>query len=187
MVTKNKFAVLAEISHRMGMDIILVGGGAVEFYTNGWYVTGDLDVIASDRKKLTTVLSKMGFERLSERHYLKDEIFIDIVGSYFDRRSDEVNIKGTDLKIKVICVEDIIIDRLCACVHWTSDDDCEQAGYLLAVSIKFLDMKYLMQRAAAEQVLDKLEEILKEISQIKAKPKKRRSVKQTKRSSRRGV
>ncbi len=170
---RNKFTVLGEISKSMRMDVILVGGGAVELYTNGWYTTGDLDVITTNRKKLITLLLKMGYERVSERHYLKDEIFIDIVGSYFDRHSDEVAIKGTDLKVRVISIEDIIIDRLCACVHWASPTDCEQASYLLSSYFKQLDMDYLMKRADAEQVLDRLEAFVQEISQNKAKPTRR--------------
>lgn len=179
-MTKNKFKVLGEISKRMGNDIILVGGGAVEFYTNGWYVTGDLDVITTNRKMLIALLLEMGYERVSERGYIKDEIFIDIVGSYFDRHSDEIGIKGTDLTVRVISIEDIIIDRLCACVHWVSQKDCEQAGYLLAGYANKLDMEYLMQRANGEQVLDKLEELLKEISEDRPPPKKRRPVKRSK-------
>lgn len=175
-MTKKKFLALAEISKRLENDIILVGGGAVEFYTEGWYVTGDLDVITTNRKKLASVLLDLGYERISERHYLKGGIFIDIVGSYFDRRSDEIAIKGTDLTVTVISLEDIIIDRLCACVHWVSQKDCEQAGYLLSVFYKRLDMDYLIQRATRDDVLDKLEELLSEISAVKARPKKRSSI-----------
>jgi len=184
-VTKNKFKALGEISKRMENDIILVGGGAVEFYTNGWYVTGDLDVITTDRKKLVSLLLEMGYERVSERGFIKDEIFIDVVGSYFDRHSDEIGIKGTDLTVRVISIEDIIIDRLCACVHWVSQKDCEQAGYLLAGYQAKLDMEFLMKRAVEEQVLDKLEELLKEISEDRSRPKRRRAVKHTKRPKKR--
>jgi hypothetical protein len=176
-VIKNKFTVLGEISQRMGNDVILVGGGAVELYTKGWYTTGDLDVITTNRKRLITLLMEMGYERVSERHFLKDEIFIDIVGSYFDRHSDEVAIKGTDLKVRVISIEDIIIDRLCACIHWASAKDCEQADYLLSSYFKQIDMDYLMKRADAEQVLEKLEEIVQEVSQDGPKPARGRRTK----------
>ena len=184
-MTKGKFIVLGEISKRMKSDLILVGGGAVEFYTNGWYVTGDLDIITANRKKLISTLLEMGYERVSERGYVKGEVFIDIVGSYFDRRSDDITIKGTDLKVRVISIEDIIIDRLCACIHWASQKDCEQAGYLLAGYVKRLDMEYLMQRATEEQVLDKLEEILKELPEGKVRPRKRRLTGRSSRSRKR--
>jgi hypothetical protein len=159
----NKFTVLGEISKSMGQDLVLVGGGAVEFYTNGWYVTGDLDVITLNRKKLDSVLLEMGFEKFSVRGYLRDEIFIDVVGFEFDRRADDIGIKGTDLVIRMISIEDIIVDRLCACVHWDSPGDCEQAEYLLAGYLDKLDRGYLFQRAADEEVIERLERMLETI------------------------
>ena len=162
-MSKNKFLVLGEITKRMGNDVILVGGGAVEFYTNGWYVTGDLDIITTNRKALDSVLQEMGFEKVSLRHYTKDDILIDVVGLTFDRRSDEIRIKDTDLIIKVISIEDIIIDRLCACVHWDSLKDCEQADYLLAGLLDKVDKGYLMRRALEEDVVDRLEDMIDDI------------------------
>ena len=106
----------------------------------------------------------MGFEELSLRHYQKEDVFIDIVGKEFDRRYDEIKIKDTDLTLKVISIEDIIIDRLCACLHWDSHDDCEQAKYLIAGYRDTLDRKYLFQRATDEEVIDRLEQMMEEKS-----------------------
>lgn len=184
-MTKQKYLALAEISERMDEDLILVGGGAVEFYSDGWYVSGDLDIITTNRRKLASVLLELGYERLSERHYLNGGIFIDIVGSYFDRRSDEIAIKGTGLSLRVISLEDIILDRLCACVHWVSNTDCEQAGYLLSAFQNKLDMNYLMKRATEDEVLDKLEELLNEINAIKARTKKKPLIKPSKKTKNR--
>jgi len=57
----------------------------------------------------------------------------------------------------VICVEDLIIDRLCACKFWDSVYDCGQAKMLARAYKKKLDKNYLQDRAKEEEVTDLLE------------------------------
>lgn len=156
-MAKNKFKVLAEITSRMNKDLILVGGGAVEFYTGGWYTTGDLDLITTNSRRLKIVLKEMGFARSSDRGFIKEDIYIDLVGSSLSgRRHVDLDLGDPSEVIRVIAIEDIIIDRLCACKHWDSPKDCEQALYMISAFREDLDMKYLEKRADKEEVVDRL-------------------------------
>ena len=63
-------------------------------------------------------------------------------------------------KIRIISVEDLIVDRLCACIFWNSPADCEQAKMLVKAYRDKLDINYLKNRAEKEDVLLQLTVLL---------------------------
>jgi excisionase family DNA binding protein len=141
---------------------IIVGGNAVEFYTLGGYATADIDVVIEDYKILGEVLEKWGF-RKQGRHWTSEEFNI-LIESPADKLSgsvdkiSEVEIKG--LKVYLEGIEDIVIDRLNALVHWKSKDDGEWARRMIELNNNKIDWKYLEKRAKEEKV-EKALEILK--------------------------
>ncbi|MFQ5975945.1 MAG: hypothetical protein ACE5J5_06505 [Candidatus Hydrothermarchaeales archaeon] len=158
-----KYEVFGEISSKVkGEKPILVGGSAVEFYTQGAYKSLDLDVIAK-QGALEPVLKSMGFKK-SGRHWYTEDVSLEIVSSYTKLRTK--NMKIGESEMRIISVEDIIVDRLNACKHWDSSLDCEQATYLLAGYWDVSDRDYLRKRAGEEKVLDTLEDFLEEVEGI---------------------
>jgi hypothetical protein len=156
-----KYLTLAEITSRMRKKPVLVGGSAVDLYTLGGYSSIDLDLIA-DWKEIGRVLSDMGF-RKDGRYYVRRDEFIEVVASDIGgRRVKKIMLDGAESEILAISVEDLIIDRLCACKYWKSGRDCEQARMLYAGYKQKLDKKYLKKMAEKEQVEDKLTEIKKQ-------------------------
>jgi hypothetical protein len=154
MATPSKFKTLSEISRRMKDKPILVGGSAVDLYSLGGFSSIDLDLVVK-RKEIEPVLSEMGFKQKGKYYQRKDD-FIDVVGSDIrDKRVQTVTVKGSG-KIKVIGVEDLIVDRLCACKFWKSKTDCEQAEFLLKGYGKKLDRGYLEEKAEKADVIDKV-------------------------------
>lgn len=150
-----KFDLLAEISSKFTDETkpILVGGSAVELYTRGQARSQDLDLIAN-RAKLIPILKRMGF-KIVGRHFYKYPHYIEIPkDALHGERSKIVMYKGK--KIKVISIEDLIIDRLCACKFWKSMYDCEQAKMLQRAYAKVIDEKYLESRAYQEDVISHL-------------------------------
>lgn len=151
---RKKFDFLAEISSRFPDDKkpILVGGSAVELYTRGQSRSQDVDLVA-DRNVLVPMLREMGFKE-SGRHFYKYPNYIEIPSNTLHGKS--IFLRYKKWKIKVICVEDLIIDRLCACKFWKSTYDCEQAKMLLRAYTKKIDWSYLRVRADQEDVLNLL-------------------------------
>jgi hypothetical protein len=149
-----KFDFLAELSSLFPDDEkpILVGGSAVEFYTRGISRSIDLDLV-DEKNVLPDILKRMGFKR-EGRHYYKDRIYIEIPSSFLRGRAILVKYKGK--KIRIISVEDLIIDRLCACIYWDSPSDCEQARMLISGYKNKLDKQYLFDRAEKEYVISEL-------------------------------
>jgi hypothetical protein len=140
---------------------IMVGGGAVAFYTLGGYTTQDIDVVMPAAPVVDRVMSDLGFEK-SGRHWVRTDIDIVIEAPASTLHGDmdhvvEVDVDG--VHAYVVGVEDLIIDRLCAFVHWESEEDGRWALRLISIHGETLDWDYLRRRAAEEKVADALAEM----------------------------
>ena len=58
-------ALLTRKLEKNGIIPVIVGGGALEFYTQGSYMTLDIDLVVSGRDVAKRVLEDMGFLRAS--------------------------------------------------------------------------------------------------------------------------
>ncbi len=153
-MVEEKFDFLAELSSLFpdNKKPILVGGSAVELYTRGLAKSIDMDIIA-DRSVIAPLLIKQGFKQ-EGRHFYKGRIDIEIPSDIFQGgRSTIVKYRGK--KIRIISVEDLIIDRLNACKFWDSVYDCEQARMLIRAYKNRLDRPYLNERARQESLPDR--------------------------------
>ena len=155
------FAALA----KQKVDVCLVGGEAVELYTAGQFETGDIDITASSRAITEELLGKLGFKR-DGMILLNEELSIafQIVADYPSRSEKIRTLQISGFGIKVVGVEDLIIDRLVAAKHWRSNPkmDLEQATVLFRNFRASIDPQYLRKRAEDERVEDFLQNISKE-------------------------
>lgn len=139
---------------------VVIGGHAVEFYTAGDYPTADID-LAGASEPIAQVLTEWGFAR-EARHFFDSalNLLLEVPGGRLapDQLAHVVAVRLSGLTAYVLGVEDLIVDRLCACVHWKDDESRAWARVLLAGD-NDMDRAYLLERAAAEDVLDKLAEI----------------------------
>ena len=157
----SKFRILADISEKLSGNKkpILVGGSAVEFYTRGTCKSIDIDLLG-DRETLVKLLEDMGFSKTGRHWFYTKDIGIEIVGSSAEgMRVNEVLHEGK--LIRIISIEDLIVDRLNACKHWKSQYDCEQAQVLAGTYWDKLDMDYLKSRMMEEDLEMKLLNIVK--------------------------
>ena len=160
---KKKLLLLGFISDepsRKGSFLFLVGGQAVETYTGGQFTTGDIDITTTDREETENLLKRLGFKRegmvwLSERL----AIAVHIVGSYPTRTERIRTVEVGPYQVRVIGVEELIIDRLRAAKFWKSKRDSEQAVALFNGFSKRIDLDYLRKRAREGQVEDILPEV----------------------------
>jgi predicted nucleotidyltransferase len=134
---------------------IVVGGSAVDFYTNGVFQSNDIDLVGS-RKIIGDVLENtFGFKR-SGRHWIDEQIgiFIEVPGDYLAGSKDKITTMTVEgLKLYIIGIEDLIIDRMAACQEWKSETDCRQAHYLLRYYQSRIDFEYISEKAKQEGLL----------------------------------
>ncbi|MEN6642307.1 MAG: hypothetical protein ABFE08_07670 [Armatimonadia bacterium] len=140
----------------------IVGGHAVEAYTLGDYTTGDVDLVVFSKSAAASILQAWGFSQQG-RIYWNDElaVAIDLIGERLAgdwKRVVEMEVAGH--RVIVIGPEDLIIDRLNACVHWKSQEHCDWAQQLVTRQREALDLPYLQKRATEEGLTERLEEIL---------------------------
>ena len=147
------------------VDLVVVEGNAVEFYTLGSYSTEDIDVVVSNFGIVEDLLRHLGFEKINRIWYREDlDISVDLTDSELagdPKRVSRVSIKGKT--VQVIGLEDIIVDRLNAFVHWKSKQDGFWAQEMIAIHQEDIDWKYLEDRCKKEKVLSALEKLKKEI------------------------
>ncbi|MHB9035137.1 MAG: DUF6036 family nucleotidyltransferase [Armatimonadota bacterium] len=151
-------AVVTQHLSDLGIKPVLVGGGAVQLYTLGGYTTKDLDVIMPSSPRVDQAMAELDFEKQG-RYWVRDDIDIAIEApsSLLTGELDRVTeVRVDDMSIYVIGIEDLIIDRLNAYVHWKSIEDGRWASRLIALGRESLDWEYLTQRAGQEKVSDAL-------------------------------
>ncbi len=156
-------ALLASANTARGwLPPIVVGGHAVEFYTAGGYATVDIDLVSA-HEPLEQVLPEWGFVARG-RHWLHEGLglVVEAPGSHLDpgqrERVTRVEIAGGIAHI--LGVEDVIVDRLAACVHWRSEEDCRWARVLLGLFADRLDRDYLVESARSQEVDERLMTLL---------------------------
>lgn len=161
-----RYKVLGEITKKAKNKPILVGGAAVELYTSGMFNTADLDIIAA-KGEILKILEGMDFVR-DGTYFKRGNVFIHLLRSDFDGRTDDIKLSGTNFVIRVISIEDLIIERMKGWKFFRSARDKEQAQYLVDVFYGNADMDYLEARADEQEVMDILEEMVVAYHRFKA-------------------
>jgi hypothetical protein len=111
---------------------VLVGGGAVELFTEGAYTTGDLDFVGSVPKMVRQRLRESGFVRKG-RHWIHEEqeVFLEFPSSELDEGESSQELEVLGSTVRVIGLEELIVDRLAAWQFWSSTIDGYNAWLLL--------------------------------------------------------
>lgn len=151
-------AIISEAFQDAGIEPILVGGTAVSFYTGGKYATRDIDMISPSGRATDSIMSNLGFSKHGKdfiNHSLK--IYIEFPNSSLGPTEKIKVIRIEKHALKIISIEDLIIDRLCAFKFWKSSIDGVNA--MMLMSIETVDEERLESRASEEDVLDTMDYI----------------------------
>jgi len=144
------------------LPIVVVGGSAIEIYTDGAYVSGDIDIVGN-RSALASVLESWGFIRKGREWYHERwKLAIDIV-------NDHVGMTGSRELIRTIvtpygavrlaAIEDLITKRLVSAKYWNIPSDREHAAILARKFRAELDRIYLSEATTRAQVADEWGEL----------------------------
>lgn len=148
-------AVLARALRQVGQDPVLVGGAAVEFYTQGGYSTEDIDMVAPGGADLVKTMEQLGFEKMGKDFIHEPlKVYVEFPGASLgpDERFQEIQMGGQHLRI--ISVEDLIVDRLASFKFWQSAIDGTNA--MLLLELENIDETRLLFRARQENTEDAL-------------------------------
>jgi predicted nucleotidyltransferase len=157
-------AIIAERLKETGVMPVIVGGAAVEFYTAGGYSTVDIDIVAEPTETFAKVMTDLGFTKAG-RFWSRpglDEAVESPTGPLAGDAQRVTRVEIGELSAYVIGVEDLIVDRLNAYVHWRSEEDGRWTRRLIAACRNDLDLGYLRKRADEEQTAEALSRLLSE-------------------------
>lgn len=152
---RKRMLALALLTHRLaedGIEPVLVGGAALELYTGGGYATKDVDLALPNTPEVDAAFAELGFTK-EGRYWIRDDVDLlfeapapaDLPGEEAPRTV--VEIEG--LRAVVLGVEDLLVDRLRAAVHWHSEEDRRWARRLALLYADRLDWAYLRSRVEA--------------------------------------
>lgn len=148
-------AVIAEALRTVGQDPILVGGAAVEFYTQGGYTTADIDLVVSGGPDLIRIMKELGFKRLG-KDFVDEQrkIYIEFPSRALKENEESLVLQLGSKTLRIISIEDLIVDRLNAYKFWRSEIDGVNA--LLLLELGDVDLTRLEKRSKEEEVADAL-------------------------------
>lgn len=166
-------AFLAQLFKKKNVDLVVVGGAAVQFYTQSGYVTKDLDVIlrGDTQEIIETIMLELGFQRKGLYRHFEHASFnfvvefppspIEVAGRVISNLSV---IETPEGPVQVIRIEDIMMDRITAAVEWKDESSLEQAKLLWIKHKDIIDAGYLIDFAKEEGYLKTLKEVMREVA-----------------------
>lgn len=160
------FARVSEEMKALGfLPPVLVGGAAVEIYSNSEINTGDFDIVTARQDALEEVLRRHGFVRPSGpgkalRGWIHPDIslgFEVVADRLLDGNADRARITlidmGADGEVAIISVEDMIADRVGQYASGTAPEMLEQARRLFILHAD-TDLHYMEVRIRQESADD---------------------------------
>jgi hypothetical protein len=123
---------------------VVVGGAAVELYTGGAFTTGDIDLVGAVTPGAARALKKAGFERQGCHWILEAaQIFVEFPGEALDPGEVASWLEFEGHRLRVISVEDLLVDRLGAWENWQSAVDGVNALFLWTIQKDRIDVARL--------------------------------------------
>ena len=155
-----------------GIPAVLVGGTVVEFYTARGDTTADIDMVIPplERKEIETVMEELGLVRAGDyRHWSHPQIPFPVefppgplqIGHLVVGELNEIEIEGT--KLKILKVEDILLDRMVMAQEWDDLQAHVQAEMLMYAHYDEMDWPYIHRQASQIGLLKILQEIQKKV------------------------
>lgn len=133
MSLKDFAIAVAEILERKDINVILTGGAVVSIYSNGKYVSKDVDFLsATDHQTIKSAMHEAGFKNLGKDFYHEDIQFtVEFPGSQLvigdEPMKPEGKIKEGKFVLKLLSPTQCVMDRLAAFYHWKDRQSLEQA------------------------------------------------------------
>lgn len=151
------FGALLAKESGLGDHLVIVGGSAIEIYTEGEYVSHDVDVVGN-KDRMVPVLRRWGF---SEEHGRDRRVYwfraplglVDLVG-----RSHKAGLPGQVLQtqfgpVRLGALEDLVVRRLLRAGRERSSKLYDEAMILASRYASTLDWEYIESLSRYERVL----------------------------------
>jgi hypothetical protein len=128
-------ALVSELFRERGFEPVVVGGSAIEFYTDGFYMSGDTDICWTGGRNPTPeergeIMSQIpGAKRRGTRSWMIAGLWVDLLGELTSYGRNSHTVMETPVgQVVMLTVEELLAERVFAARKWTGfnapDDDC---------------------------------------------------------------
>ena len=166
---------LVSLFRERGFPLVVVGGSAVEFYTDGGYMSGDIDFCrktlrAVPLRLMQEVAGQLGGKGLG-RNWLICGLYVDILGLLESETTLPERVVETPYgPVKVIPPELALVERI---LYAEQDGECEMsARQMMVAALKDSSFDWTEAERLADsrdfKVLPRLEALRKELSDADA-------------------
>lgn len=155
--------VLSEAFESVDLEIVVVGGSAIEIHAPGGYVSGDLDLIverargARSDPRVKKIFERLGFRKGRARHWIFGDLYVETPGEHVD--DPVVFARVGQAVFRIISKEALIAERVAGFKHWKHLEYGQQAIMLLEALREELDWEWLRRRVEKESAVDALQEL----------------------------
>jgi hypothetical protein len=174
-------SLVSTIFRERAVELVVVGGSAIEFYTEGAYVSGDLDLclVSPTRLDLRTRQELMGQlgARGGPRSWQAAGVYVDILGEVETfARTPFTEMAGPYGRVRLISAEELLIERVLISVYPQRDETADAcARKLIAVALSGqVELDWQETRRLAERpefrILSTLEAVVGEVANELGQP-----------------
>ncbi len=174
-------SLVSAVFRERGVELVVVGGSAIEFYTEGGYVSGDLDLclVSPPRLDIRTRQELMGRLGASggPRSWQVAGHFVDILGEVETQaRTPFDELEAPYGLVRLVSPEDLLVERVLISVYPQRYEPADQcARKLIAVTLSgHVEMNWREVRRLAEspeyRILPVLETVVGEVAHELGKP-----------------
>jgi hypothetical protein len=162
-------AFVSNLFKERNIVLTIVGGAAVQFYTQAEYLTSDVDAIlyGDTTEIIKEVMKEIGFKRTTIYRHFENDLF----GFTFEFPPSPIEVGSriiTDVSrveteegsVRIVRIEDILMDRIIAAMEWKDQPSLEQAKLLWAKNKDLIDGHYLTDFAKKEGYWKTLKEVM---------------------------
>lgn len=158
-------AVVSKALKQVGEDPVLVGGSAVAFYTSAQYTTSDIDMVAFSSSEVSQIMQELGFKHQGKDFvHQKLGLYVEFPSSTLGPGERWVNLNIGKNTLRIISVEDLIVDRLNHYKYFQSSVDA--INVMMLLELPDVNLKEVEKKAQIEDTLDALDYIDKAYKKI---------------------
>jgi hypothetical protein len=165
-------AIVSTALTKAGLEAVLSGGSVVTIYSNNEYQSHDLDFVTAEKMNdLNAVMSSLGFEKQSGRHFTHpvSEWFVEFpsaplaVGNEPVKKWDQLKTKAG--VIQILTPTQSVMDRLAGFYAWKDKQNFEQA--VMVASRHPVDISKIKKWSTDENELEKFEQFIEAVKKKK--------------------
>lgn len=111
-------SLVSAVFRERGVELVVVGGSAIEFYTEGAYVSGDLDLCVSSTGRLLPIRDRQDLmgglgAKGGPRSWQVAGVFVDVLNTFENLAQTPIRqLNGPSGAFNVSPVEELIVERI---------------------------------------------------------------------------